>query len=46
MGIEGKQQDVLQRLGISYSQLIDHSSKEYVATLVSPTHGPQTLHSD
>jgi len=40
MDTAGRQSDVLQRLGVSYSQLLDYSSKEYVNTLVSPTDGP------
>ena len=46
MATEGTQSDVLQRLGVSYSQLIDYSSKEYIAILVSPTHDLRTVHSD
>lgn len=37
MTLEGAQSGVLQRLGVSYPQLIDYSSKEYTATLVSFT---------
>jgi hypothetical protein len=46
MAIEGTQSDVLQRLEVSYSQLIDYSSKERIAIFVSPTHDLQTIHSD
>jgi len=37
MVIEGTQSDVLQQLGVSYFQLIDYSSKQFTATLVSRT---------
>ena len=42
MAIEGTQQGVLQQLGVSYPQLIDYTSKQYVSTLVRPTCPPQT----
>ena len=38
MALEGKQSGVLQQLGVSYHQILDYSSKEYTATLVSSTH--------
>jgi len=31
---EGTQSGVLQQLGVSYAQLVDYSSKDYIATLV------------
>lgn len=34
----------LQSLGVN-TQLVDYFSKQYVATLVSFTHDPQTAHS-
>ena len=37
MALEGTQSGVLQQLGVSSSQLIDYTSKEYIATLVSST---------
>ena len=37
MALEEMRSGVLQRLGVSSSQLIDYSSKEYIATLVSYT---------
>ena len=46
MAFQGMQSDVLQQLGVSYPQLIDYFSKQYIATLVGPTHGQQTVHSD
>ena len=36
MALEGTQSDVLRHLGVSYGQLVDYSSKEYLATLVRP----------
>lgn len=36
----------LQRLGVSYAQVVDYYSKEYVATLVSSTDYLQTAHSN
>ena len=38
MALEGTQSGVLQHLGVSYGQLVDYSSKEYLATLVRPPH--------
>ena len=38
MAFEGTQSVVLQQLGVSYPQLVDYYSKQYSATLVSPTH--------
>jgi len=35
MALERTQSAVLQQLGVSYAQLVDYSSKEYIATLVS-----------
>jgi hypothetical protein len=37
MAHEVAHSDVLQQLGVSYPQLIDHYSKAYTATLVGPT---------
>jgi hypothetical protein len=37
MAHEAANSDVLQQLGVSYPQLIDHYSKAYTATLVGPT---------
>ena len=37
MAINETQSDVLRQLGVSYSQVIDYSSKQYTATLVSPS---------
>lgn len=37
--------DVLQRLGVSNTQLVDYLWKEYVATLVSSTHNPHAARS-
>ena len=39
------QSGVLQQLGVSYLQLLDYSSKEYVATLVSSIHDLQIYRS-
>ena len=38
MALDGTQPDVLQQLGVSYAQLVDYSSKAYLATLVRSTH--------
>ena len=46
MALEATQSDALQQLGVSYSQLIDYSSKQYVATLVGPAPRLQITHSD
>lgn len=37
MALEVTRSDVLQQLGVSYSQLIDYSSEAFTAILVSPT---------
>jgi hypothetical protein len=37
MALDGTQPGALQELGISYAQLVEYSSKEYMSTLVSPT---------
>jgi hypothetical protein len=37
MALEGTQSVVLKQLGVSYPQLVDHYSRQYAATLVSPT---------
>ena len=37
MAVEETQSDVLQKLGVSYFQLTDYSSKQFTATLVSRT---------
>ena len=41
----GTQSGVLQQLGVSYFQIIDYSSKEYIATLVGSTHDLQAYRS-
>ena len=49
MVLEETQSVVLQQLGVSYPQLVDYYSKQYAATLVSPTHiwpGLWTIRSD
>ena len=46
MSIGRTQSDVLQQLGVSYSQLVDYSSKEYAAIIVSPTYPCPTVASD
>lgn len=43
MPLEGMHSDELQQLGVSYTQLIDYSSMQYAATLVSPSRGLQTV---
>jgi hypothetical protein len=35
MVLKGAQSSVLQQLGVSYTQLVDYSSKDYISTLVS-----------
>jgi hypothetical protein len=45
MPLEGSQSDVLQKLGVTYPQLIDYSSKQYTATLVNPSQFLQTVRS-
>jgi len=46
MSLERTQSGVLQRLGVSHSQLVDYSSNQYAATLVGLTLGLQTFRSD
>jgi len=43
MALEGTQSGVLQQLGVSYTQLVDYSSKQYLATLVSSINGLLTF---
>lgn len=46
MALEGTQLGSLQQLGVSYPQILDYSSKEYISTLVGSTNHLQALHSD
>ena len=45
MTLEDQQLGPFQQLEIPYAQILDYSSKEYTATLVSSTHYLQTYHS-